>query len=118
MQGIKHLCMVIGQHEGVFDRLQIRKILNDQNFIKVMNKKQKAAWTSFKNIMENFPGNHKSDLVVQKEVKRHRKPLLTQIIKCAYSASVTARTGADYASRLRSPRYTDASSYATHIAGT
>ena len=42
----------------------------------------------------------------------------TQITKCAYSASLTARTGADYASRMRSSRHTDASSYATHIAGT
>ena len=44
--------------------------------------------------------------------------LTTQITKCAYSASVTARTGADYASRVRSRRHADASSYATHIAGT
>ena len=28
-------------HEGVFDGPQIRKMLNDQNFIKVMNKKEK-----------------------------------------------------------------------------
>ena len=31
--------------------------------------------------------------------------LSTQITKCAYSVSVTARTGADYASRMRSPRH-------------
>ena len=42
--------------------------------------------------------------------------MYSQIIKCAYSASVTARTDADYASRVRLPRHADASSYATHIA--
>ena len=31
----------------------------------------------------------------------------TQIAKSAYSASVTARMGADYASRVRSPRHAD-----------
>lgn len=48
-------------NEGVFDGPQIRKMLNDQNFIKVMNNKEKATWTSFKNVMENFLGNHKSE---------------------------------------------------------
>ena len=42
----------------------------------------------------------------------------TQTTKCAYSASFIARKGADHASRVRSPRHADASSYATHIAGT
>ena len=42
----------------------------------------------------------------------------SQITKCVHSASVIARTGADYAARVRSPRHADASSYATHIAGT
>ena len=41
-----------------------------------------------------------------------------QITKCVHSVSVTARTGADYAARVRSPRHADASSYATHITGT
>ena len=47
-----------------------------------------------------------------------KKSSRTQIAKCAYSASVTTRTGADYASSVRSPRHADVSSYATHIAGT
>ena len=37
-------------HEGVFDGPEIRKMLSDQNFIKVMNKKEKVVWTSFKNV--------------------------------------------------------------------
>ena len=42
----------------------------------------------------------------------------TQITRCVYSASVTARTVADYTSRVRSPRHADATSYVTHIDGT
>ena len=48
-------------HEGVFDGPQIHKMFNDQKFIKIMNKKEKAAWTSFKNAAENFLGNHQSE---------------------------------------------------------
>lgn len=47
--------------EGIFDGPQIRKMLKDENFIKSMNKKEKAAWISFKKVVENFLGNHKSD---------------------------------------------------------
>lgn len=47
--------------KGIFDGLQIRKMLKDENFIKSMNKKEKAAWISFKKVVENFLGNHKSD---------------------------------------------------------
>ena len=47
-------------HEDVSDESKIRKMLNDQNFIKIMNKKEKATWASFKNVVENFLGNHKS----------------------------------------------------------
>ena len=50
------------------------------------------------------------------EKGKNRK--ISQITKCVHSASVTARTGADYAARVRSPHHADASSYATHIAGT
>ena len=46
-------------HKDVFGGPKIRKMLNDQNFIKVMNKKEKAVWTSFNNVMENFHSNHK-----------------------------------------------------------
>ena len=38
--------------EGIFDGPQIRKMLKDENFIKSMNKK--AAWISFKKVVENF----------------------------------------------------------------
>lgn len=36
-------------------------MLKDEYFIKSMNKKEKAAWISFKKVVENFLGNHKSD---------------------------------------------------------
>ena len=47
-------------------------MLNDQNFFKVMNKKEKAVWTSFKNVVENFLGNHKSE---------HCKKIVADLVK-------------------------------------
>ncbi|XP_032686625.1 uncharacterized protein LOC116851395 [Odontomachus brunneus] len=47
--------------EGIFDGSQIRKMLKDENFIKSMNQNEKAAWISFKKVVQNFLGNHKSD---------------------------------------------------------
>ena len=47
--------------EGVSNGPQVHKMLNDQNFIKVMNKKEEVAWTSIKNVVENYLGNHKSE---------------------------------------------------------
>ncbi|XP_051168324.1 uncharacterized protein LOC127286076 [Leptopilina boulardi] len=47
--------------EGVFDGPRIRKLLKDEQFITKMNKKEKAAWLSFKAVVENFLGNHKSE---------------------------------------------------------
>ena len=57
-----------------------------------------------------------NNAVYEKTMENVRKH--AQITKCAYSASVSARTLVDYASRVRSPRHADASSYATHITGT
>ena len=47
--------------KGVFDGPQIRKMLRDENFIATMNVNERDAWLSFKNVVENFLGNHKSD---------------------------------------------------------
>jgi len=47
--------------EGIFDGPQIRQLLNDATFVDKMNNKEKAAWLSFKDVVENFLGNHKSE---------------------------------------------------------
>jgi len=46
--------------EGIFDDSQIRTMLKDEAFVVTMNN-EKAAWLSFKKVVENFLGNHKSD---------------------------------------------------------
>jgi len=45
---------------GVFDGPQIRTLIKDENFAKVMNDIEKKAWTSFVAVVKNFLGNHKS----------------------------------------------------------
>jgi len=47
--------------EGIFDGPQIRTMLKDEAFVATMNNDEKAAWLSFKKVVENFLGNHKSD---------------------------------------------------------
>lgn len=47
--------------EGIFDGPQIRTMLRDEAFVATMNAKEKAAWLSFKEVVENFLGNHKSE---------------------------------------------------------
>ena len=46
--------------EGVFDGPQIRKLLEDTEFIRTMNEVEKAAWLNFKEVASNFLGNRKS----------------------------------------------------------
>ena len=46
--------------EGIFDGPQIRKMFKDQNLIHHMNEIEKAAWLSFKSIVEYFLRDHKS----------------------------------------------------------
>ena len=45
----------------IFNGPQIRKLLNDDKFTDSMNDREKAAWISFKEVVENFLGNSKSD---------------------------------------------------------
>ena len=47
-------------NSGVFNGPQIRKLLNDNNFINILNLDQRNAWIAFKNLTENFFGNYKS----------------------------------------------------------
>ncbi|KAL7296916.1 hypothetical protein TKK_0010305 [Trichogramma kaykai] len=47
--------------EGVFDGPQIRTLLSDNLFLDTLNKNEPAAWLSFKKVVENFLGNHKSE---------------------------------------------------------
>ena len=44
--------------EGIFDRPEIIKMLKNDNFPTTMTAIQKAAWISFKKVIENFLGNH------------------------------------------------------------
>lgn len=45
---------------GIFDGPQIRKLINDDDFIKTMTKLEKDAWVSFKDVVKNFLGNNRS----------------------------------------------------------
>jgi hypothetical protein len=46
---------------GIFDGPQIRKLINDPNFIDSMNKTESTAWSSFVLVVQNFLGNFKAD---------------------------------------------------------
>ena len=46
---------------GIFDGPQIGKLLNYDKFTDSMNDREKAAWISFKEVVENFLGNFKSE---------------------------------------------------------
>lgn len=45
---------------GIFDGPQIRTLLKDEHFIAHMTVDEKAAWTSFRKVCQNFLGNKKS----------------------------------------------------------
>lgn len=44
---------------GIFNGPQIRTLMRDEGFIKKMKSAEKKAWTSFKDVCDNFLGNHK-----------------------------------------------------------
>ena len=46
---------------GVFDGPQIRALLRDEEFVKKMIDKEKAAWQCFVEVIQNFLGNRKAD---------------------------------------------------------
>lgn len=46
---------------GVFDGPQIRALVRDEEFVRKMNDKEKAAWLSFMAFIQNFLGNKKAD---------------------------------------------------------
>lgn len=45
---------------GIFDGPQIRQLMKDTNFVKVMTVPESMAWESFVVVIENFLGNHKT----------------------------------------------------------
>lgn len=47
--------------EGIFVGPQIREIIKDPIFDEQLNTLEKSAWRCFKNVVENFLGNHKAD---------------------------------------------------------
>jgi len=46
---------------GIFVGPQIRKVLHSEEFIAKLKPKEKVAWQSFRDVVENFLGNHKRD---------------------------------------------------------
>ncbi|GBL74574.1 hypothetical protein AVEN_235486-1 [Araneus ventricosus] len=46
--------------EGIFVGPQIRQLMKDPVFESKLTKKEAAAWTSFKELVKNFLGNHKA----------------------------------------------------------
>ena len=44
---------------GIFDGPQIRKLIQDPNFLSSMNKKESCAWDAFVLVVKNFLGNKK-----------------------------------------------------------
>ena len=45
---------------GIFDGPQIRKLIQDPNFLSSMNKKESCAWNAFVPVVKNFLGNEKA----------------------------------------------------------
>ena len=46
---------------GIFDSPQIRKMINDEDFIDSMLEEKKDAWTAFVDVVPNFLGNRKAE---------------------------------------------------------
>ena len=46
---------------GIFDRLQIRTLVRDEEFVNKINDKARAAWLSFVEVTQKFLGNKKAD---------------------------------------------------------
>lgn len=46
---------------GIFDGPQIRKLINDSHFSKVMTDLEASAWYSFVSVVRNFLGNRKAE---------------------------------------------------------
>jgi hypothetical protein len=70
---------------GILVGPQIRRLLKDDRFTKIMKKDERAAWRSFKNVVNNFLGNHKA-----KNYRDHVKQLLLSYrrLKCNQSLKV------------------------------
>lgn len=65
--------------EGVFVGPQIKKLINDPGFDKVLDSNEKAAWKSFKKVVHGFLGNRKDDNYVQ---------LVEDMLKCYHKMGV------------------------------
>ena len=48
-------------HAGIFVGPQIRELLRDQKFIQHLTEEEKAAWCSFRDVVQQFLGNHKAE---------------------------------------------------------
>ena len=79
----KYICRVFPQltteklKAGIFDGPQVRQLLKDSNLQKHMDRKQKAAWNAFDEVVKNFLGNEKSqnyENIVKNLVKNIQNP--------------------------------------------
>ena len=61
---------------GVFDGPQIRQLINDDRFPLTMTEIEENAWSSFKDIVRHFLGNHRAENypeIVERLLKSYRK---------------------------------------------
>ncbi|UYV78908.1 hypothetical protein LAZ67_17000237 [Cordylochernes scorpioides] len=73
--------------ERVFDRLQIKRLLNDQKFLITMNGIEEAAWSGFKAVLHGFLGNRRVDNykeLVQNMLKSYEALGVNMSIKVRY----------------------------------
>lgn len=62
--------------EGIFVGPQIRKLLNDETFNRVIEGKEKGAWEAFKSVVHNFLGNQRAenyDLAINELLKTYQE---------------------------------------------
>ncbi|UYV65005.1 hypothetical protein LAZ67_3002781 [Cordylochernes scorpioides] len=72
---------------GVFDGPQIKRLLNDKNFLKTMNGIEEAAWSGFKAVVHGFLGNRRDDNykeIVQNMLKSYEALGINMSIKVHY----------------------------------
>ena len=52
--------MFPGVKSGVFDGLDIKKLIKDDEFLDLMNELELPTWISFVDVVKNFLGNHRA----------------------------------------------------------
>lgn len=73
--------------EGTLNGPQLRDLLEDEKFKKLLTKTEAAAWKAFKDVCDNFLGNHRADNykdLVRTMMKAYHKMGVNQSIKLHY----------------------------------